>query len=443
MIDYGPLAYISPQTNIRVEFIYNGSLTDETTHNLGEFSFSGYDGKHYQDKSLTTGQYAFTLKLRTEEDLREVRELFTEKATPELVGSLEHPDPTLGTFPAVVSSFRVTQGAVKGQGIITVEVVFFKTIPDLLAGNEFAQDNPASAQSAISAIDDLNASQATDLANSVDLSTGAGVAAFVQSTIAIVNNVKSSLEAITQKIDEVSIAFTDAYLDIINNVETYVNTPFELARKIQNLTQLPMLASESVTERSAAYEVMIENNEQFTPETTAEILSGSPTGKTWLANKAAASLAATSAINYSVISGQSVSIDKVKAGEPFADTGYLSRQEIADAIKFIQNQSRSTIDFFSDYAANFTAETFFNQYFDYSVLSKALVSGTVRNLNSRIFSATVEQSFITTKDTTIIQLASDLYQSVELSAIEFVQQSNKIFGDKIFLVPKGTEIRYY
>ena len=443
MINYNPLAYTSPETKIRYEFIFNGSIQDELAHNLGEFSFAGKDGKHYQDRSQSTGIYSFVLKLKDEETLRLIRAMFTEKSSSSSVGILEHPDPTLGSFPAVVSSFKVSHNSVKGQGVINVEVSFFKTIPDLLAGDSFSQENPASAQSALAAIAALNESQSNDLDKSVDLSTGAGFAAFVQSTLEIVNNGKDSLDAIANQLDAISIAFTDAYLDIINNVETYAKTPFELARKIQNFLQLPMLASESVTNRSAAFNDFLGKNEDFSTETLAEISAGSPAGKTILSNRSLASLAAVSALNYTAISGQSVSIDKVKAGEPFADTGYLSRQEIVDTINFIQDTAFNTTNLFSLLAKNFGAIIFFSQYFDYSILNKALLSATIKNLNNRIFSTVVEQSIETSRDINPIELCSDLYQSVELSTIQFLLESNNLCGDKIYIVPKGTEIKYY
>lgn len=443
MINYNPLAFVSPETGTRLEFIYSGTIQDSTTHNLGEFSFSGADGKHYQDKSIATGQYQFTLLLKDADSLRELRAAFLEKASPDSTGTLEHPDSTIGSFPAVVSSFSVSQNVIKGLGVISVQVSFFKTIPDLLSGNAFAQENPASAQSTLSAINDLNGSQATDLANSVDLSTGAGFAAFVQSTIAIVENGKSALDAIALQIDEISIAFTDAYLDILNNVETYATTPFELARKIQNFLQLPMFATDSVRDRTAAYQELLDENEDFSTETLSEISAGSPAGKTILANRAVASLASISAINYSSVSGQSVSIDRVKAGEPFEDTGYISRQEIADAVNLVQGTALNTTDIFSLLASQFGADIFFNQYFDYSILNKAIVAGVVRNLNNRIFSSVVEQSVEISRDASPVELCSELYSSVEISAIQFLLESNDLHGDSVFLVPKGTTIKYY
>lgn len=443
MIEYNPLAYVSPESNTRLEFIYNGSIQDDVAHNLGEFSFAGYDGKHYQDRSQNTGIYSFVLKLQDEETLRLVRLLFAEKATPESTGILEHPDPTLGSFPAVISSFKVVQNSIKGQGVINVEVSFFKTIPDLLAGDSFSQENPASAQSLLSAIAALNASQANDLDKSVDLSTGAGFAAFIQSTLSIVENGKESLENIANQLDAISIAFTDTYLDIINNVEEYAKTPFELARKVQNFLQLPMLASESVTNRTAAFNDFLGKNEDFSTETLAEIESGSPTGKTILSNRAMASLSVISALSYTAVSGQSVSIDKVKNGEPFEDTGYLSRQQIVDTINSIQLTAFNTTNLFSVLARNFGANIFFSQYFDYSILNKSIISSTVKNLNNRIFSTTIEQAIELEKDLTPIELSASLYQSVELSAIQFLLESNNLCGDNIFLVPKGTVIKYY
>lgn len=451
-IEYRPFAYISP-SGTRMEFTYNGELSDEQTHNLGAFNFSNTDGSYYQDRSITTGVYPFVIKLEDQEDLRELRELLSEKASPGSPGILEHPDPTLGSFPVVVSSSKVDQKVIRGRGVIDVTVQFFRQIPDLIAGDPATANNPASAAATAESIDELNTDQAADLEGAVDLSTGAAFAAFVRSAIDVANAAKDKLQDIASKVDAINTQFTNLYAEIISTADELARAPFTLARKLQNLIQLPMAAIDSVQDRIAAYKEMVNDVLGISESEQTEIDSGSPAGKNILATKGLGSLAGVSAITFSAVSGKSVNIGQISGGSQEVElvetgnlsiqSGYLSRPQIINVINDVQEVSKDTTDQLSDLSENFGAEIFFSQYFDYSILNKTLLTTALINLNSRIYSAKQEKKIITGKEENIIPLCARLYNSVELSTISFFIESNQLHGDELYLIPKGREILYY
>lgn len=466
-VTYRSLAFTSPK-GTRIEFTYDGVITDGVTHNLGEFQFSGVDGNYYQDRSLTTDPYPFTLLFNNQEDLKTARELLSEKKTDSNVAMLEHPDPTLpsSTFPVVVSSFKPSQNSVKKIGVIAMTVIFFKTIKNLLGGDPVDVNNPSSGFATITSIEELNIQQATDFADSVNLETGSGFASLVEKTRSVVTDLQDGMGFIAAQVDSVNLLFTTGIAEILSNVDELARFPFDLARQIQNLTQLPMLAIQDATSRISAYTDYVNSVLGFSADDNTEFESGSPSGINLLSVAGMASLAAISAINYSAVSTPSVTLDEIISGEveqPEAGTvsgstttttsltesgtvitaGYLSRPQIIETIQSVLKSAVETTEILSEKAAEFGASTFFTQYFDYSILNKNLIASTVGNLNKRIFNTTREIIFITDIELTPTQHCAILYKSVELNTILFFNSSNNLHGDEITIVPKGREVIYY
>lgn len=439
---YRPLAFTTP-SGLRLEFDFDGAMEDGITHNLGEFQFAGTDEKYFQDRSISSDSFPFTILLNDQDALRIVRAAFNEKVSQGTPAILEHPDPTIGSFPAVVSSYSVSQNSVKGIGVIRVQVIFFRQIPSLIGGDPSESNNPASAAATKKRIDELNEDQAVDMSESVDLSTGRGFAALVESTTDAVQAAQDALGAIAAKSDEINILFTNAAAEILSTADELARAPFDLARQVQNLIQLPMLAVDSVLDRTAAYQEYISEVLTFSESETAEFTAGSPAGANIISMAGLASIAAISAINYSAVSGKSVSIGEIISGADIEDVGYLSRPQVIETIQTVEETARSTTETLSQLAADFGASTFFGQYFDYSVLNKALITATVRNLNQRIFSTNQEIIFVTEFEENIVPLCARLYKSVEVNTVQFLAVSNKLHGDEIYLVPKNKEIVYY
>ena len=442
LLEYRPLAYKSPSGE-RFEFTYDGKLEYGTTHNLGKFQFAGTDENHYQDRSISSKPFDFVLLLDNQEDEKTVTKLLDEKTNQDNPGFLEHPIPNLGTFPVVVSTYAVSQHETKGAGRISITVSFFRNIPSLIGGDPVESNNPASATATFKKIDQLNEEQAIIAAESVNLETGSAFAAFVESSVKTVQDAKDFLGGIAARVDEINILFTNTYAEIISEVDELARAPFTLTRKIQTLVQLPMLAIDSVTDRIAALDDYIKETLGITESENTEIQNGSASGANILTAKSSAVLAAISAINYSAVSGQSASLDEIKNGDPIITNGYLSRPQIIETIGSVQDIALNTTEILSQFAEDFGAELFFNQFFDYSILNKSLITSTVRNLNNRVYSAVQEKRFINRTERHPIKICAELYKSVELSTVEFFCTSNNLHGDEIYLVPTGKELVWY
>jgi len=439
---YRDLAYTSP-SGTRLEFTYDGGLADGVTHNLAEFQFADVDEKYFQDRVISSDGFAFTLFINDQDTLREVREALNEKAEADKVGTLEHPDPTIGNFSVVVASVRYEQNTVKGMGIVKVAVVFYRAIPNLLGGDISEATNPASASAAYKSINELNEKQARDFENSVDLSTGIGKSTLIAKSIAKVTSTRDKLKDIAKKVDAVNIAFENAVGEMIENMDDLILTPYNLARQIQNLIQLPMLAIESFNDRRDAYEAYRNETFGLTESEEHDIEAGNPQGKNVLSVVSLCSLAAVSAISYSAVTTQSATFAQIRGGTALDEGGYLSRLDIIAAINSVRSIAQDTSNRLSEYAAAFGAGLFFNQYFDYSVLNRDLIAAATRNLNGRLLSAAAEKIMVLEQDMNVVRVSALVYNSVEVATIQFLIRSNNLHGDDIWLCRRGTEILYY
>jgi hypothetical protein len=341
------------------------------------------------------------------------------------------------------------------MGVCKISVVFFKQLPNLLAGDPAEATNPASAAASYEEAARQNAAQAQAFleaiaADPLAVVTETGVSVQGQgftNLVAGIRNVaektREKLGAIASKVDAVNIAFTNTYASILSNAESLARSPVDLARQMQNLVQLPMLAVDSVKDRVSAYKDYVDSVLGFSSDDEVNIEAGNSTGRAALSVASISSLAAVSAMMYSVSTGESVTISQIRSGEAASVEGYLSRLDIISAINEVQNLAKTVSEKLSHYSALFGADMFFNQYFDYSILNKKMVAATVRNLNKRIFSAAAERMYVTEKDINIVPLTAKLYNSVNINTIQFLIDSNNLHGDMLYLVPRGTEILYY
>ena len=324
-----------------------------------------------------------------------------------------------------------------------MSVVFFRQIPNLIGGDPSESNNPASAAATLKRIDQLNIEQAEDMEDSVDLSTGQGTASLVEGTISAVEAAQEFLGSIAAQVDAINILFTTLAAEILSTIDELARAPFDLARQVQNLIQLPMLAVDSATDRISAYTEYVNEVTTFDETEENEFTAGSPSGKNTLSIAGVASLAAISAINYSAVSTKSVTLDEIVSGEEISDIGYLSRRQIIETIQAVQNIALITTEILSGIAAIFGAITFFSQYFDYSILNKNLITATIRNLNARIFSTSQEIIITTDEERNPVDLSAEVYGSVKVNTIQFLVSSNQLHGDEIYLIPKGKEIVFY
>lgn len=463
---YNDLIWTSP-SGTTITFVYDGSMSDGVTHNLAEFTFANKDDKYFQDRTISHDDYAFTLFVTDQTVLQQIRNAFDEKVTTDNVGKLQHPDPTIGTFNCVVQSVKYVQNAVKGSGVCTISVVFRKQIKNLLSGDS---SDSSSAESVYNSVSSLNELQAEAAADSITTDSAAGNTSLINSVSSYVSRIKSTLSAISAETDEANILFTNGYAEVLENIDDIVSDTELMIEQIQNLIQLPAVASDSWKNRLSSYKKLVDyvlgtslsgtsddgttQTNGFSDSDELNMSKGNAEGRNILVMAGVVSLACVSAVCYSAGTTETITESEIKGTEIIDTTDkFLSRSDIAKAIVEIQNFAQTVTEELSAKAESFGEDAatlndnstllFFDQYFDYSVINKQVVADTIKNLNSRLVNAQSEKTYVTEEDMNIVKLCYKIYGTVNNNTIQFLIASNNLHGDKIYLVPSNTEIKYY
>ena len=466
---YNELIWTSPEGN-EFTFVYDGTISDGITHNLSEFTFANTDDTYFQDRTISHDDYGFSLYITDQDTLTDLRAAFEEKVTPGKTGTLQHPDPSIGTFNCVVSSVKFDQNSVKGMGVCTISVVFHKQIKNLLGGDTSESATPASASAVYDAVSSANETQAEALSDSITTDSTAGNTTLINTATSYVSKINDKLASLSSKVDAVNVLFTNTYSSVVNNITDVVDDALKTAQQIQTLIQLPMLATESVKDRISAYKKLCDSilgtslssstdddtstTNGLTSADETNINNGNAEGKNTIAMAGMVSLAAISAVCYSAATGESITDAEIVSGTiTDTDNKYLSRTEIAKTILDIQNMAQTVTETLSEWAQNFGSAApelsgestllFFDQYFDYSILNKSLIAGTVKNLNNRLLNASSEKIYVTERAINIVPLCYKIYGTINVNTIKFLITSNELHGNSLYLVPKGTEIKYY
>jgi hypothetical protein len=440
MIEYKPLAYTSPSGK-RIEFVYDGNIKDGVAHNSSSFKFANLDGKYKQDKSIDFDPYSFIIYLSGDdrvEKLGELRNMLNELGTDNNFGQLEHPDPTLGIFDAVVIKYNVSHSAVRNTENIVVSITWDKTIRNLtdVPGN-------FSAQTIYSQNLDVFDQLALEFKNAIDIITpgdGAAIASFTASITKVIKTATTIFSTIGSELDEVTIAFNDASAEILSNIDALIAAPEQLALQMQNFLTLPVLLTDNILERVNAFNALITSALSFTVDQLNEINSGNVNGSTYLAVSVLTATSGISGLSQIYSNAKSTSLDDLKRG---VSTGFSTRPELQSAISSMQIQVETVSKVISEYSTNYSDIYFFKQFFDNSLLIKPLIKTTITNLQNRLSLLPVGRGGILPFDEHPVLLCALIYGSVDIAVLEFFNQTNEIHGDEMFLLRKGRPLVWF
>jgi|GEM_PF-3319599 len=451
MREYNPLVYTSPSGKV-FEFTYNGELSYGISHDLAEFEFSGTDGRYYQDNSVKQNEFTFKLSIVDEALEKEVYDAFLEKTSPGKTGLLEHPVPGVGSFPVVVSSATFEQNSVKGIGVTIVTVTFFRQIENLLAGDPITS---SSAAGIFASVKNLNESQNGFFASAINLLSGGSVKDAINKTLEVVSNIREKLGPVVSGVQNLKATF-DGTADLItSDIESLINDPLMLGSMLQNLIQLPMLSTASISDKVTAFKSFISTCGILPENELIKIKNGTGSGANFIAITSLSALAAVSGICYANATAESVSVAEIATGGDLSEddlevNGFLSVADIVSAINTVQSTALDVTETYSALAESYgvdsiatTGVLFLNQAFDYSVLNKEIIAKTVQNLQSRIFNLASEKIFVCEKDYNTVALCAKLYSSVDINTVKFLIQTNALHGKYIYYVPRGSMIKYY
>lgn len=431
---YRDFIYTSP-SGTSINYAHTGELKDSVNHELGEFDFALVDNNYHQDEKINTGDYAFTLILSSESSVRQVRNIVNEKKTKDSYGTLQHPDPTLGTFPVVLVRADFNSNAVTDIENTYVNLIFKRTLPKL---KNIESEYTTLTDDIEALVDELNVKQQLDFESTIDENN---LSTIVSTATNAISSMATTLKPLSKKLSTIEIRFNLLVDDLLNNMDTLIYTPLLLAEKVQNLIMLPSEVDTSVNARLNAYDSFLDELFILSESEEQGILIGDGAVKNNIATRAILMLSTLSAMNYCAFTGASYSIDDLKNDtEDFDYDSYYSRAQVLEVQKNLHTRTKEVIDFLSEISSNFSGETFFKQYIDYSILSKQILNYTDKSLNSRLLRLPIEIRTTLDKPANIITLCYEYYNSIDLNLIKFFNKTNNIMQKEYYILNKGREI---
>ena len=376
------------------------------------FEFPDADGTFVQDLGHTGRRYPFRVffwgdEYDVESDTFEAALL--ERGT----GKLEHPIyGAVDVVPFGVITRRDDLKTAANQAVI--EVTFWETIGLIYP---VAQTDPASA--VLSAVDGYNVAAAAGFEDTTSLDSAVEQASLKNSYQVALDNTRGALQAIADTQDNVKKQF-NAIVDSINlGIDTLVAEPLSLAFQTVQMVQAPARALTSIEARLNAY-VGLATSIIFRTGAISSPGNDSRNSNEFHNKDLYVS---------SYVTGSIVSV---------VNNQFTTKPEALGAAEVILAQFEAIVEWRDD---NFESLTEIDTGEAYQQLQEA-VALTAGFLVEISFTLKQERRIVLDKDRTIVDLAAELYGSVD-DQLDFLINSNSLTGSEILELPRGREIVYY
>ena len=420
-------AYNSPGGTRRT-FHYE-DVSRKTPKRTTAFQFPQVDGAYIQDNGL--GPRSYPLRVFFWGDNHDIEATSFELMLFERgVGKLEHP--FYGTFDVVPFGDISRRDDLKSAANQTViEITFMTTLGVVYPS---AGVNPKNEIQA--ALDASKLASAEQYADQMDVSqavlrasSGAGIKNMLLSTSAALNSVSRATLAVTRE-------FRESESTINLGIDVLVGQPLQIAGLIANLVTLPGRALAGIRDRLVAYGILADDiygddlgnpaqtliNQTFLPLRTSDISNG-------FLNSNLFSINAVNGKIVSVLNHEfSTKPEAIEAAENILtalDDHIAWRDEGFEALKTIPDLAIAQID---------TGESI-------QALQEvaALTAGFLVEVS---FSLTPERRIVLDRPRTIVDLAGELYGSID-DRLDFMISTNNLTGSEILELPRGTSVVYY
>jgi prophage DNA circulation protein len=403
-------AYISP-SGVRFEFNYE-DVSRSFEKKTSEYSFPDAEGTDVQDMGREGRKYPMKVIIwGSDYDIG--ANLFEDLLAEEGEGRLEHP--IYGVVDCVPSGTIGRTDKLKTAGNqAIISVTFVETTGIVYPSN---QSDPAAA--VITSVDEYNEVTAAEFNTLVDLDSATETVTVKSKYQALQAQVKTRLQAIADAQENVQKQFDAINDSITNGINLLITQPLTLAFQTTLMIQSPARALTSITARLTAYRDLAGS---IITGTGAVVSPGSDSSSsnTFHTNDLYASTYVTGAI-ISVVNHQ-----------------FETKPEAIDAAIAILDFMDEVTDWRDQ---NFQALEEVDTGDSYQQLQEAaaLAAGFLVQIS---FTLKQERRIILDRNRTIIDLASELYGSID-DQLDFLINSNNLSGDEILELPKGREIVYY
>ncbi len=403
-------AYTSPG-GTRLTFGYENVRKAVDKKTTG-FEFPDADGTFVQDLGHSGRRYPLRVFFWGD-DYDQEAEAFEAALLERGTGKLEHP--IYGTVDVVPFGTITRRDDLKtSANQAVVEVTFWETIGLIYPA---AQVDPAS--SVLSAVEEYNAAASEEFNDVTSLDSAVEQATFKNSYQALLDNASSGLQAIADVQDDVRSQF-DAIVDSINQgIDILVAQPLTLAFQTTQLIQSPARALANIEARLDAYGNLA-NSIISGDGAVAMPGNDSRNSNEFHTNDLYASTYVTGSV-VSVVNNQ-----------------FVTKTEALQAAEVVLTQLEDVTNWRDE---NFQSLGEVDTGAGYQKLQEA-VALTAGFLVEISFSLKQERSIVLDRNRTIVDLAAELYGSVD-DQLDFLINSNDLSGSEILELPKGREIVYY
>lgn len=389
------------------------NVSEEFEKKTTAFDFPDADGTFVQDLGHTGRRYPLRVIFwGNDYDLEATAfmDLLRERGT----FKLEHPEyGAVDVVPFGKIKRRDDLKTAANQAIL--EVTFWETIGLLFPA---AQTDPGSA--VLAAVDEYNAAVSAEFEAVISLGSATERVTFKNEYLALLDVAQSGLQGIADVQDDVRAQF-NAIVDSINQgIDILVSDPLTLAFQTTQAIQSPARAFAAIGARLTAYR-----------DLANAIISGDGavvSGGT-LDSKASNKFHTNDLYASTYVTGSVVSV---------VNTQFVTKTDALLSAEIILDQLSDVTDWRDD---NFEALGEIDTGGSYQQLQEAvaLAAGFLVEIS---FSLKQERSIVLDRSRTIIDLAAELYGSVD-DQLDFLIKTNNLSGSEILELPKGREVVYY
>ena len=403
-------AYTSPGGD-RITFAYENVRKTVDKKTTG-FEFPDANGTFVQDLGHTGRRYPLRVFFWGD-DYDQEADQFEAALLERGTGRLEHPIyGTVDVVPFGTITRRDDLKTAANQAV--VEVTFWETIGLIYPA---AQTDPASA--VLSAVDEYNDAAAAEFEEVTSLDSAVEQASFKNSYEALLDSARSGLQTVADAQESVQKQFDAIYNSINEGIDVLIAQPLTLAFQTTQLLQSPARALTNIQARLDAY-----------GDLANSIISGDgavvkPGNDSTNSNQFHTNdLYASTYVTGSVVS--------------VVNNEFTTKTEALEAAELILTQLDDVTNWRDD---NFQSLEEVDTGSSYQQLQEA-VALTAGFLVEISFSLKQERRIVLDRNRTIIDLAAELYGSVD-DQLDFLINSNNLTGSEILELPKGREIVYY
>jgi hypothetical protein len=420
-------AYTSPG-GTRIKFLYE-AVSRETTRRTTAFEFPGVNNAYVQDNGNGSRRYPLTCFF-SGKDCDMVATAFEAALLERGVGKLEHP--LYGTFDVIPFGDITRRDDLKNAANqAVVEVTFWTT-----TGAVYPSSQTDAASEITAALAGFDVAAAQQFSASTSLGSALSAANAIHTIKSLLRAVSAVLQGISDATASVDRDFRDAQRLVNESMDVLIGQPLQLALQISNLIKAPGRALSGIENRLDGYEAL------------AQRIFGSPAGRPAASFSSGSSiparvkrisndfliadLFATNAVGGSIVSVVNntfaTKTEAVGAADKILsqlDAAVSWRDSGFQAVGQTGGVSTSQVD---------TGEA-------YQALQRAasLAAGFLIQLS---FSLIPERAIVLDRARTIIDVAAELYGSVD-DRLDFLIDTNDLSGNEILELPAGRKIVYY